>query len=130
MSGAASRRKGNRAEVAVVNYLKARGWDVETSRNSRGGTQKGADILGDFPLAVEVKNQTRVDLPAWWRQAEEQAGGGFAVVVHKRVGTSEPGEWWATMDFETLVDLVRVLECGPDERFLSPNAVVCDCRDK
>jgi hypothetical protein len=107
MTGAASRRKGNRAEVAVVNFLKAHGWDVETSRNSRGGTQKGADILGDFPLAVEVKNQTRVDLPGWWKQAQEQAGDGMAVVVHKRVGTSEPGEWWVTMDLATLVRLLR-----------------------
>jgi hypothetical protein len=106
MSGAASRRKGNRAEVAVVNYLKAHGWDVETSRNSRGGTQKGADILGDFPLAVEVKNQTRVDLAGWWRQAQEQAGDGLGVVVHKRVGTQEAGEWWVTMDLATLVRLL------------------------
>jgi hypothetical protein len=115
MSGAASRRKGNRAEVAVVNFLKAHGWDVETSRNARGGTQKGADVLGDFPLAVEVKNQARVDLPGWWRQAQEQAGDGLAVVVHKRVGSSDPGEWWATMDLVTLVDLVRVLRWEEDE---------------
>ena len=112
----------------MANYLKARGWDVETSRNSRGGTQKGADILGDFPLAVEVKNQTRVDLPAWWRQAKEQAGDGLGVIVHKRVGSQEPGEWWATMDLETLADLVRVLQWEQDA--LSSDPVVCDCGDK
>lgn len=106
MSGASSRRKGNKAEVDVVNFLKSHGWDVETSRNARGGTQQGADILGDFPLAVEVKNQARMDLPGWWRQAQAQAGNGLGVVVHKRVGTSEPGEWWVTMDLFTLVRLL------------------------
>jgi hypothetical protein len=106
MSGSASRRKGNRAEVAVVNYLKAAGYDVETSRNARGGTQQGADVLGDFPLAVEVKNQARVDLAGWWQQAVEQAHGGDAVVVHKRVGKTDPGEWWVTMDLQTLVRLL------------------------
>ena len=107
MSGASSRRKGNKAEVDVVNYLKAHGYDVETSRNARGGTQKGADILGDFPAAVEVKNQTRTDLAGWWAQAVEQAGDGDAVVVHKRVGKADPGEWWVTMDLQTLVRLLE-----------------------
>jgi hypothetical protein len=106
MSGSASRRKGNRAEVAVVNYLKAAGYDVETSRNARGGTQKGVDVLGDFPLAVEVKNQARMDLAGWWAQAVEQAEDGKAVIVHKRVGKSDPGEWWVTMDLQTLVRLL------------------------
>ena len=107
MSGASSRRKGNKAEVDVVNYLKARGYDVETSRNARGGTQKGADIIGDFPAAVEVKNQTRTDLAGWWAQAVDQAGDGCAVVVHKRVGKGDPAEWWVTMDLQTLVRLLR-----------------------
>ena len=107
MSGSASRRKGNRAEVAVVNYLKSHGYDVETSRNARGGTQKGVDVLGDFPAAVEVKNQVRMDLAGWWSQAVEQAGGGNAVVVHKRVGKGDPADWWVTMDLATLVRLLN-----------------------
>jgi hypothetical protein len=107
MSGASSRRKGNKAEVDVVNYLRAHGYDVETSRNARGGTQQGADIIGDFPAAVEVKNQTRMDLAGWWAQAVEQANGGCAVVVHKRVGKADPGDWWVTMDLQTLIRLLE-----------------------
>jgi hypothetical protein len=92
MSGAASRRKGNRAEVAVVNYLKTHGWDVETSRNSRGGTQKGADILGNFPMAdrSEESNPRSICLHGGVKR-QEQAGDGMGVVVHKRVGTSRAG---------------------------------------
>jgi hypothetical protein len=37
MSGAASRRKGSRAEVAVVHALRQAGWDADTSRNVLDG---------------------------------------------------------------------------------------------
>lgn len=107
MSGSTSRRKGNRAEVEIVRLLRDHGYDVETSRAARGGYQSGADIVGDFPLVVEVKNQARVDLPGWWAQAEYQANGGLPVVIHKRVGKSDPAEWWATMDVSTLLRLLN-----------------------
>lgn len=106
MSGSTSRRKGNRAEVAVVNLLREHGYDVETSRAARGGYQSGADIVGDFPMVIEVKNQSRLDLPAWWAQAQYQANEALPVVIHKRVGKSDPAEWWVTMDVTTLLRLL------------------------
>ena len=86
MSGSASRRKGNRAEVEVVRVLRDHGYEAETSRAARGGYQSGEDIISDFPASIEVKNQARLDLAGWWAQAEYQANGRPAVVVHKRVG--------------------------------------------
>lgn len=106
MSGATSRRKGNRAEVEVVNTLRRYGYDVQTSRAARGGYQSGADIVGDFPASIEVKNQARLDLAGWWAQAEYQSNGEPAVVIHKRVGKSDPDDWWVTMDLRTLVRLL------------------------
>jgi len=106
MSGSTSRRKGNRAEVAVVNLLREHGYDVETSRAARGGYQSGADIVGDFPMVIEVKNQAKLDLAGWWTQAEYQANGKLPVVIHKRVGKSDPAEWWVTMDVQTLLRLL------------------------
>ena len=106
MSGATSRRKGNRAEVDVVNLLRSHGYDVETSRSVRGGYQSGADILGDFPMVIEVKNQAKLDLAGWWAQASYQANGALPVVIHKRVGKSDPAEWWVTMDVQTLLRLL------------------------
>ena len=107
MSGSASRRKGNRAEVEVVRVLREAGFEAETSRNARNGTQRGEDIVTDFPMSIEVKNHTRMDLAGWWQQATEQAGGAPAVVVHKRVGKAKAEEWWATMDLQTLVRLIN-----------------------
>lgn len=106
MSGSASRRKGNRAEVEVVRLLREHGYEVETSRAARGGFQSGADIVGDFPMVIEVKNQARMDLAGWWAQAQYQANGKPAVVIHKRVGKANPADWWVTMDVATLLRML------------------------
>ncbi len=107
MSGASSRRKGNRAEVEVVHVLREAGFAAETSRAARGGYQSGEDIVTDFPASIEVKNQTRLDLAGWYEQAKAQAYGKPAMVVHKRVGKGQAREWWVTM---TLDDLLRLVE--------------------
>lgn len=109
MSGSSSRRKGNAAEVEVVHALERAGFRAMSSRAARGGYQSGEDIVTNFPLSIEVKNQTRLDLAGWWAQAVLQAGEKYPVVIHKRVGKARAEEWWATMTFETLLDLVRVL---------------------
>ena len=106
MSGAASRRKGNFAEQQVARVLREEGYEAETSRASRGGTQMGADINTNFPAMIEVKNQARLDLAGWWKQATDQAGDVPAVVIHKRVGKGDAREWWVTMDLQTLLRLV------------------------
>ena len=106
MSGAASRRKGNRAEVEVVRVLREAGYRAETSRSVRGGFQSGEDIVTDFPASIEVKNQARLDLAGWWAQAEYQANGKPAAVIHKRVGKAQAEDWWVTMDVRTLLRLL------------------------
>lgn len=110
MSGSSSRRKGNAAEVEVVHALERAGFRAMSSRAARGGYQSGEDIVTNFPLSIEVKNQARLDLAGWWRQAQEQAGDKHPVVVHKRVGKSQAEEWWATMDLATLISLVQALQ--------------------
>ena len=106
MSGSTSRRKGNRAEVEVVQALRDAGYAAETSRATRGGYQSGEDIITDFPASIEVKNQTRLDLAGWWAQAEYQANGRPAAVIHKRVGKGQAEDWWVTMDLRTLLRLL------------------------
>lgn len=107
MSGATSRRKGNKAEVDVVKTLRSHGYVAETSRNARGGTQKGEDIVTDLPVSIEVKNHTKIDLAGWWRQAEAQADGQPAIIVHKRVGTTDPNQWWVTTNLGTFIRIIK-----------------------
>jgi len=111
MSGSASRRKGNRAEVEVAKLLRQYGWTAVTSRSARGGYQSGEDIVSNFPCSIEVKNQVRIDLAGWYRQAEEQAMGKTPIVVHKRVGKGQAGDWWVTLTFADLIELIG----GPED---------------
>lgn len=110
MTGATSRRKGNQAETAVARTLREHGYTAITSRNARGGTQMGGDLISDFPAVIEVKNHAKMDLAGWWRQAVAQADGQPAVVIHKRVGHTDPNHWWVTMDLYTLIRLLKLME--------------------
>ena len=107
MSGSSSRRKGNRAELAVVRLLRSYGWSARTSRSAQG-VQGGADILTDCPLSVEVKDHARMELAAWLDQAVAQAEPGRpGVVIHHRRGKGQAADWYATMRAADLLELVR-----------------------
>jgi hypothetical protein len=84
MTGATSRRKGNRWELDVCRLLAARGWQAITSRNGRGGAQGGADIITDLPVSIEAKARKEWDLAGWLDQAVSDAGGDPAAVFVKR----------------------------------------------
>lgn len=113
MTGAYSRRKGNAAEVAVVNALKARGIAATTTRNVRGGSQGGADIACDLPVAVEVKNCAKVELAAWVDQARSQADDCWGAVVHKRPRKADAGDWYLTMTLGDFVEMCAQITTEP-----------------
>jgi len=107
--GSRERRKGNEAERAVAQTLRDWGWQAVTSR-SKNGTQDGMDIITDAPVAIEVKNQIKLDLSAWLRQAADNAIDKVPVVWHKKRGESNPENWYVTMEgqeLRKLLDLVR-----------------------
>ena len=114
--GAAERAKGIRAEVAVVHALREAGWLAVTTR-AENGTQGGADIHTDAPLAIEVKDHAKLDLAGWVRQAEGNAPEGKVPVVwHKRRGRSHPSDWYVTMTGSALLALTaRVTETKGNE---------------
>lgn len=103
--GKASRDKGNRAMVTVVNWLRANGYPYASKR---GAGDHGDDIVDGIPgISIEIKDHARLELAAWVDQAAEQANGRPAVVVHKRRGRSDVGAWYATM---TVADFARIVE--------------------
>jgi len=107
MSGATSRRKGQRAEQAVAKLLRSAGWQARTSRSVQG-VQGGADLITDCPLSIEVKDHARMELAAWLDQAVAQASPGApGVVFHHRRGKGNPADWYATMRVSDLLALVR-----------------------
>lgn len=107
MSGSSSRRKGQRAEQAVAKWLRENGWHARTSR-SVSGMQQGKDLVSDFPLAIEVKDHARMELAAWIDQAVANGEPGEpGVVIHKRRGKGNPGDWYATLRLADLEWLIR-----------------------
>jgi len=111
--GAKERRKGNEAERAVAQTLREAGWQAITSR-AKNGTQDGYDIISDTPLAIEVKNHSRLDLAGWVKQARENASDKIPAVWHKKRGESSPLSWYVTMDGQALLDLLETTRHDAD----------------
>lgn len=113
MSGAKSRRKGNRAELDVAAWLRDHNWKAVTTR-STSGAQGGADLVTDTPVMWEVKNHARLALSEWVAQAVRNARPGRpGVVIHKKPGKTDPGEWYVTLRASDLLELLNSI--GPVE---------------
>jgi hypothetical protein len=106
VSGAASRNKGKRAELAVAAWLREHGWQAVTTR-AASGMQRGDDLVTDTGLSWEVKDHGKFELSAWLDQAAGNAGGRPAVVMAKRRGRGSPDGWYAVMSGADLLRLLR-----------------------
>jgi hypothetical protein len=104
---------GTRFERVVADYLREV-LDCEfIDRKPRGGAFDTGDIGGvrihGQRLVIECKDVATVSLPQWVREAQIEATHDHAlagVVVHKRRGTTDPGEQWVSM---TLADLASLI---------------------
>lgn len=95
MSGAANRARGARAEVAVVNYLRGRGWP-DARRYLAGDGRQPGDIDVWPGISIEVKDRKRSAWPTWCEQAVDEAGvGRVPVVVRRTRGVSDVALWEA-----------------------------------
>ena len=65
-------KKGKKAEWIFATKLKQH-LDIKVSRNLNQARNGGHDLLGLEPFAIEVKDQVRLCLPEWWKQAVRQA---------------------------------------------------------
>jgi hypothetical protein len=104
-----SKQKGTAAETAVVNYLKSRG-RAHIERRSLNGSNDRGDIAGIPGVVIEVKNHARMELSQWLSELEVEIGNDNAntgVVIHKKKGTTNVGEWYATMPVSVWFDLIE-----------------------
>lgn len=89
-----------------MHALRRAGWEADTSRNVLDGRRTGDDIVWEGPASIEVKDHAKLDLAGWLRQAQDNAGGRPAVVVHKKRGTAQAEGWYATLSFADLLALL------------------------
>lgn len=104
-----AKQKGTAAETAVVKYLKEKGY-VNCERRSLNGVNDRGDIAGIESVVIEVKNHARMELAQWISEllveiANDNADTG--VVIHKKRGTTNVGQWYATMPVDIWVDLLN-----------------------
>jgi hypothetical protein len=102
MSGA-ERARGARAEVAVVNWLRANGF-VDARRYLAGDGRQPGDIDAIPGVVIEVKDVARSAWPTWCNQALDEAGPErIAAVVRRTRGVPDVGRWECRWYMEGLV---------------------------
>ena len=104
-----SKQKGTAAETAVVNYLKSKGRKHVERRSLSGSSDRG-DIAGVPGVVIEVKNHARMELSQWLSELEVEMANDKAdtgVVIHKKKGTTDVGQWYATMPVDVWYDLAK-----------------------
>lgn len=109
LSGRGSRRKGATAERELFNLLNEKLGRQVFKRNLLQSRQGGADNEGETALAIEVKRCETLALPAWIKQAKEQAKPGqLPVVAYRRSG--EEWQYLAVMDTDWLLAIYALIE--------------------
>ena len=89
MSGAMARNKGASYERKVANMLTEATGKVwrRRVRNAVGDSDVVADDPAFARISIECKHANTLCLPAWWRQAQQQAGEqGVPVLIYRQAG--------------------------------------------
>lgn len=103
------KQKGTAAETAVVNWLKKQGRKSVERRSLNGILDRG-DIAGIPCVVIEVKNHKEIKLSEWLKELEVEIKNDKAdtgVVIHKKRGTTDVGEWYATLPVELWYKLLK-----------------------
>lgn len=104
-----SKQKGTAAETAVVKWLLGKG-RTNIERRALNGINDRGDIAGIPGIVIEVKNHARMELSQWISELKVEIENDKAtsgVVLHKRRGTTDVGEWYATMPADDWYALVE-----------------------
>lgn len=103
------RTKGAQAEAAVAAFLREHGF-VEAERRRLRGKRDAGDIAGIAGVVVEVKDQRTLEIGKWVNEAAAEADhvgpGALPLVVMKRKGTTDAGQWFAVT---TLAEMARLM---------------------
>jgi len=100
--------KGSAYERLIVNYLREHGFGVDRTR--AGWSDDKGDIHGVDGFTWECKNHKSINLAGWIKELENEcrnAGTTLGAIVHKKRGTTDPGEQYATLPLRMLVQLLK-----------------------
>jgi Holliday junction resolvase len=100
--GRKPKARGNRAELEIVNILKAHGY--QAYRNFASGGYGGSDVIGLPGFAVEVKMVEKLNVWAALAQCEAAASPTETPLLAFRRNRSR---WYAAVPLEDLLGLIR-----------------------
>jgi hypothetical protein len=103
-----AKAKGSGAERAVVTWLKQ--WYPYADRRLAGATLDKGDVSGIPGVTIEIKNQATMKLSEWLKELDVEMkndGAWTGVVIHKKKGTTDVNEWYATMPAKVWVELLN-----------------------
>jgi hypothetical protein len=103
-----SKRKGDSFERLIIEYLRSEGYTVDRTR--AGWSDDRGDIHGIEGVVLECKNHKTLAIPAWLEELRIEmvnAGCDMGAVVHKRRGSQEGGEQYATLPLKLFIKLLR-----------------------
>lgn len=105
----ANQDKGKRAERAVVAASRLRGF-ARAERSKAGRFHDDGDIAHMPGLVVQVKDVASKSWGPWFSDLTNQvfnAGADHGVLVVKRRGVADAGQWLAVMTYDRWLALVR-----------------------
>ena len=106
-------RKGSRFEKAVVEMLRADGFDMAERRKSEGSADRG-DVAGIRNTVLEVKDHGVMQMGVAMAECEKEranAGAKFSAVVFKRRGKGTV-DAYAVTTLAQYSQMLRILESG------------------
>ncbi len=102
MTGRKPKSRGNRAELEIVNILKAHGYPAY--RNFASGGYGGSDVIGIPGVSIEVKMVEKLNIWAAIAQCKDAASPSDIPCVAFRRNNHE---WMAAIPFEDFLGLVE-----------------------
>lgn len=111
-SRATAKKAGAAFERLIADHL-ADVIDDRIDRRVKTGTKDRGDIAGlrvhGERVVIECKNVARTDLGGWINETDIERGNDDALaglVVHKRRGTTDPGDQYVTCTLRDLIALI------------------------
>lgn len=112
-SRASAKKAGSSFERLIADCL-SDNVDDRIDRAVKTGALDKGDIAGlrfhGKKVAVEVKNEARVNLAGWAKEAEAERvnlGAIAGITIHKRHGKADPMDQWVTLTVRDLVALMK-----------------------
>ena len=103
------KRKGSDHELRIAKYLVERGW-IHAERRVAGATLDKGDIYGIIGCVIEAKNEKRIDLSGYLKELDvemKNAKAETGVVIVKKKGTTDVGQYYAVMPVSLWADLMK-----------------------